>query len=570
MHRLLIVLVTVSVLCSGCTGEDPARVAPPDRSAGSTPSVPPLPPPPTAAERLGLRTGWGPSRSQLERAARAVGRLPLASLAGQVIVADWSGTEAPVRLVGSLHLGGVIAFADNVDSTRQIRAANRELVDGVQRRWPLFLAVDQEGGIVQRIQADATRFPALMTTGAARDSELTETAARAMGAELRGLGFTVDLAPVADVTVGPVDPAIGSRSVGSDPALVAEHVAAAATGLARAGVLPVLKHFPGHGSVPTDSHVTLPVQVRSRGELGRSDLVPFRRAIAAGAPAVMTGHLDLRAVDPGVPSSMSRRVVTGLLRRELGFAGLVVTDSLQMAGARPGRDGGAAQAVRALRAGNDVLLMPPDPAAARRGIIAAVREGSLPRRRLAQAAARQIALLLDLRDGRGRPPGSGRAASYALSAAALTVTDGPCRGRLVGAAVSPVGDGAAVAVFAEKARAAGLEVLLSRPVPVRLREIAKQERREARIRRWQRQERARVAAGTSVGLMGYGDGPVVAQVAVALDTPYVLGRSVAPVRIATYGATPGAMRALVEVLLGDARARGRLPVAVAGVARRGC
>ena len=126
----------------------------------------------------------------------------------------------------------------------------------------------------------------------------------------------------------------------------------------------------------------------------------------------MIGHLDVRAFDPGTPSSMSRRVVTGVLRRDLGFDGLVVTDSLQMAGARPGRDGGARQAVRALRAGNDVLLMPPDPAAARRGIISAVRRGALARTLLERAAARQIALLLasepdTKRARRGAPPGSG-------------------------------------------------------------------------------------------------------------------------------------------------------------------
>ena len=581
-----VALALVAGLLVGCSDGDA-----PD--PGTDPSVPAPssaePAPPTPAEKLGLATGWGPTAPELDRAARVVRRMRLPDLAGQVIVADWSGTAAPVRLVRSLHLGGVIAFDDNVASTAQIRAVNRTLERDVPRRWPLFLAVDQEGGIVERIQGDATRFPAFMSAGAADDVAATRRAATASGAELRGLGFTIDFAPDADVTTGPADPTIGSRSIGSDPDLVARHVVPAAMGMWESGVAPVLKHFPGHGSVPADSHTTLPVQRRTRDRLDAIDLAPFRAAVDAGVPAVMTGHLDVRAFDPGTPSSMSRRVVTGVLRRELGFDGLVVTDSLQMAGARPGRDGGARQAVRALRAGNDVLLMPPDPAAARRGIISAVRRGALARTTLERAAARQIALLLasepdNKRARRGRPPGSGAPASRALSAAAITVTAGPCRGRLAGSTVSPSGDDDAVAAFTTAAQGAGLQVLLPRTPPPRLaraeprpkrpalrtRWRARERRRTDRLASWQDREESRLAQGTQIGFAGYGDGPVSGDVAVAVDTPYVLGSSDAPIRIATYGDTPGAMRALVAVLQGRAAAPGRLPVEVRGLPRRGC
>ena len=176
---------------------------------------------------------------------------------------------------------------------------------------------------------------------------------------------------------------------------MAEHVIAAAGGFSGAGVLPVIKHFPGHGSVPADSHLTLPVQAKSLADLEASDLVPFREAVAAGLPSVMVGHLDVRAVDPRVPSSLSRAVVTGLLRDELGFGGLVVTDSLRMAGVTRGRPPGRT-AVQAIRAGADVLLMPPSPAVARAALVKAIRSGTLPRRRLEQSAARQIALLTHL------------------------------------------------------------------------------------------------------------------------------------------------------------------------------
>jgi beta-N-acetylhexosaminidase len=546
----------------------------------------------TPSEELGLTEGWGPDRAELDKAARIVGRMRLPDLAGQVIVAGWSGTAAPVRMVRDLHLGGVIAFDSNVASAAQIKAVNATLTRQAGRSYPLFLGVDQEGGVVERLRRVATRFPAFMSAGAADNSALTRQAYAASGGELRGLGFTVDFAPDADVTSGPADPTIGSRSASSRPETVASQVVAAAAGFGDAGVLPVIKHFPGHGSVPADSHLTLPVQTKTLVELEKTDLVPFRGAVEAGLPAVMVGHIDVRAVDPRVPSSLSRKVTTGLLRRELGFEGLVVTDSLEMTGVTKGRDP-ARIAVQAMRAGADVLLMPASPAIARTALIRAVRAGTLTRVRLEQSAARQIALLLHLEGAKGAPVGSARPASRSLSTAAITVTDGACEGRLVGDAVHAYGDPGAVGTFASVAQQAGLTVLLRRSPPAKLaRATPKPERRkhegkqhfkkrkkawkaaeakrELRLGRWTAREDARVAAGTQIGFTGYRDAPVDGSIAVATDTPWVLARVSAPTRIATYGDTPAAMQALVEVLLGRATAPGQLPVKVAGVATTGC
>ena len=583
------------VSLAACDGQGPGGDE--DRTAESTGATSAPTVPPTPSEELGLAEGWGPTRAELDRAARSAGRMKLPDLAGQVIVADWQGTDAPVRMVRDLHLGGVIAFSANVASAEQVRAVNRTLTRQVPRTWPLFLGVDQEGGVVERLRGAATRFPAFMSAGAAGDAGLTQEAYAAGAAELRGLGFTVDFAPDADVTSGPGDPTIGSRSASSRPGVVAEHVVASATGFSTAGVLPVIKHFPGHGSVPADSHLTLPVQGKTRAQLEASDLVPFARGIEAGLPAVMVGHLDVRAVDPRVPSSLSRKVVTGLLRDDLGFEGLVVTDSLEMAAVTRGRDPGRT-AVQALRAGSDVLLMPPSPAVARAALVRAVRGGSLPRRRLEQAAARQIALLTHLAGSGQQPsPAPGAAAAAAasrrLSAAAVTVTDGACTGRLVGDVVHPYGDPSAVGAFTPAAQAAGITVLARRSPPAdltrakprpdrrkkerkrayqrRVRAWDKAEaRRERRLEAWQAGEDARLAAGTQVGFTGYRDAPVDGQVAVATDSPWVLGRVAAPTRIATYGDTPAAMQVLVEVLTGRAPAPGRLPVDVPGVARPGC
>lgn len=550
-------LLGLGLLLSACQG-DPGPVASEPATSGSpsptsSPTRTTVPPSEgasstsaaadEAAPRRGdIRAGWGPRRSEIRRAQRLAGRMPLQRLAGQVIVAEYDGHAAPTALVDGLHLGGVIVMSDNIASTVQLRRSNRELRASARaagRGWPLFIGVDQEGGVVERVQGRATRFPSFMTAGAARERTLTSRAAAASGAELVDLGFSVVFAPGGDVTSGPSDPTIGSRSAGSHPGLVARQMNAAVTGYLAAGILPVVKHFPGHGSVPADSHEELPVQDRSLRELRAVDLVPFGRGVTAGVPSVMAGHIDVRAVDPGTPSSLSRPVVTGLLRRDLGFDGLVVTDAMNMAAVAERHSSGEA-AVRALRAGNDVVLMPPDPRAARDGIVRAVSEGRLDRARLEQAAARQIAALLhqrDLEPALTRRPGTSRRASYELSAAAATVVSGPCRGRLVGGGVRATGPSAAVAAFYDAAARAGL----------------------------------RTGSGAHVALIGYGGSPASGDVVVTLDTPYALGGSSArTARIAMYGDTPGAMRALVDVLLGKRRAPGRLPVRVPGVPRTGC
>ena len=320
-------------------------------------------------------------------------------------------------------------------------------------------------------------------------------------------------------------------------------------GFSSAGVVPVVKHFPGHGSVTTDSHLGLPVQRRSRAALDDVDLVPFRAGIAAGASSVMVGHLDVRAVDPGMPSSLSHAVVTGLLRKDLGFRGVAFTDSLEMR-AVADRFGSAAASVRALRAGEDVLLMPPDPRAARDGIVAAVRSGRLDQARLDQAATRMVALLLHQRGGTHRPraAGSSGAVSAALSAAAITSVSGSCSGRLVGRQVRVTGPASAVARFRSAAAASGLRIA-----------TPPKGRKKPRVR------------PTTVRLVGSPSPSVRGDVVVAMDTPYVLGRSTARVaKLATFGETSGAMRALVSVLLGRSTAPGHLPVPVANVPRSGC
>ncbi len=466
------------------------------------------------------------------RAQELVKAMTPAQRAGQVIVATYAGHGSPAAMISRWHLGGAVSVQDNISSAGQIGGVARSVSATVASRgYPAFMAIDQEGGRVTRIG----RAPSLMAAGAAARSSLTQQLARDMGREMRSLGFTVVLAPVADVTMGPSDPTIGTRSAGSRPGQVATQVIASARGLVQAGVVPVLKHFPGHGSVAADTHVRVALQRRTLAQLRAHDLVPFTRAVQAGVPAVMTGHIDVRAVDPGRPATFSRKVTTGLLRDQLGFRGLIVTDSLGM-GAIARRTNSAEATVRALLAGADVVLMPPDARQARSGILAAVASGRLPQARVDEAATRMIATLLHQQAVRPMAArlGSSSAAQANLSAAALTQVAGRCQGRLVGRSITVTGPGSQA--FARIAHAQGL----------------------------------RTGKGPVVALTDGSHKVPPAAVVVAVDRPYVLGRTRAGVRFATYGNSPAALRAVVRRLLGRTTAPGRLPVRVKGVPRVGC
>jgi beta-N-acetylhexosaminidase len=536
-RRLAAILATVCVVATACSSGDPSgetSAEQPQRQADPTPDSSP----PKRPSDPHQPTGWGPTRGEVADARQAVADMSVRELAGQVIVAAYSGTEAPVDLVERYHLGGVIVMTENIASVPAMADAMRTLQDEVPRDWPLWLSVDQEGGIVQRVGEPMTQFPAYMTAGAATSRDPVRAAAAASGSELIRAGFTVVYAPDADVTTGPSDPTIGSRSAGSRPGRVGKTVLASLQGYDRSGIIPVVKHFPGHGSVPADSHEVLPVQGASLATLKQRDLRPFGAAIEAGASAIMISHIAVRHIDRGVPSSLSHQVVTGLLRRQMGFEGVTVTDALNM-GAIVNTYGAGGAAVKALRAGVDVLLMPADVPAAIRAITSAVHSDRLPRERLADAATRMIALLLHEQtvDSKGRALDSSRKQSLALSRAGITVVDGPCRGAMVDGAVQPVGDSDAVAAFTDAADAAGLSV----------------------------------GSGAVIDFVGYGEGSGAGDVVVTTDTPYALGDSQAgTARIALYGDTPEAMRALVDVLTGERRAPGRLPVPVDDVSRRGC
>jgi beta-N-acetylhexosaminidase len=243
---------------------------------------------------------------------------------------------------------------------------------------PLLNTADFEAGVGFRI-AGATAFPRLMAFGAARDERLAQEAGRVTGEEARALGVHVNFAPVVDVNNNPRNPVINTRSYGEDPQLVGRLASAYVRGLQAAGVAATLKHFPGHGDTDVDSHLGLPIIKHPRERLEQMELVPFRAGVAAGAEAVMTAHIEMPALDPTpkTPTTLSAPIVQGLLRKDLGFGGLIYTDSMGMAGVSAIYSPGEA-AVRAVAAGNDVILHSPDDRAAFEGIVEAVKSGRIP------------------------------------------------------------------------------------------------------------------------------------------------------------------------------------------------
>jgi beta-N-acetylhexosaminidase len=311
----------------------------------------------------------------------------LERLAAACLLPSFPGFEAPGWMLRRLEagLGGVCLFAYNVGDRAQLAALTASLRDAGGE--PL-LAIDEEGGDVTRLEAArGSSYPGNAALGVVDDLELTGRVAASIGAELAAVGINLDFAPVADVNLDLSNPVIGIRSFGSDPALVAGHVAAFVTGLQSAGVAACAKHFPGHGATSQDSHLELAV-VTGDPEPG---LEPFRAAIAAGVQTIMTAHVLVPGLDDA-PATLSPRIVTDLLRGRLGFDGLVIADALEMR-ALSATIGVERSAVLALGAGVDALLIGHDlgedaVAAVQAALVEAVVSGELAEERLHEAAGR--------------------------------------------------------------------------------------------------------------------------------------------------------------------------------------
>ena len=327
--------------------------------------------------------------------------LTLEQKIGQMLMLGFGGTDgsgAIGDLVRRRHTGNVVLLGPNVRTPAQLQALSEHLQNLARTAnggVGMLIAVDQEGGTVQRLHAAGFPWlPSARQTAAERDPALVTRRAVATAHDLRGVGINTNLAPVLDVNDNPANPVIGTRAFGTDVQTVTAFGLAALEGLAQGGVASVVKHFPGHGNTAQDSHFTLPYVAKSDTALRAVELAPFRAAVQRGVDAVMVAHVVYTAWDGRLPASLSPRIVTGILREELGFSGVVITDDLNM-GAITGRYGPGEAALLAVEAGVDMLLIAGPPAsqvAMFDALLAAVRDGRIAVSRIDASVERILAL----------------------------------------------------------------------------------------------------------------------------------------------------------------------------------
>jgi beta-N-acetylhexosaminidase len=369
----------------------------------------------------------------------------LGRLAEAILIPPFPGLSAPGWLLDALGRGlaGVTLYGQNISAPGQVSALTATLREAAAGDAPV-LAIDEEGGDVTRVAyVDGSSYPGNAALGMVDDTALTRAVHQAIGADLAALGINFDMAPCADVLGAADSPAIGTRSFGADTGLVSRHTAAAVAGLQDAGVAACTKHFPGHGRTGTDTHEAIATIEGGLADLRLVDLPPFEAAIRAGTLAIMPSHLRVPELTGDLPASVSAAALTGLLRGELGFTGVIVSDALEM---RATRDlfGIPGAAVLAVAAGTDLLCLGREGSedaylAVRDALVAAVRDGTLDGERLEEAADR----VARLRGGLARARSAAPAAAGASSDSAGPVASGHGR---VGPAVGLVAARRAVQV----------------------------------------------------------------------------------------------------------------------------
>ena len=391
-------LLVVFVLTAGCAARpaQPTDTPAAETTPAAAPSPTPTPEPTSTPDPI----------------AEAVAAMSTEQKVSQLLVAGIEGTQLgqdAVQAVQDYQVGGVILFGRNVESAGQLAELTNGLKDLNGDYTPLFLCVDQEGGRVDRMPPEVERTPSAWSVGQTLDTEGVGAAYGALLAEeCAAFGFNMDFAPSLDIWSNPDNTVIGDRAFGNDWEWTAFFGMSAVESMEeQGGVIPVVKHFPGHGDTSVDSHVALPVVDKSLEELWQSELVPFNMTLnqedyfgaqaGPSAPAVMVAHILLSQVDPDYPASLSHRVVTGLLREEMGFDGVVCTDDLTM-GAVSNTYGMGEAAVLAVEAGCDLLLVchgADNLTAARDALLEAADSGRLSPERLDESVKRILSLKVE-------------------------------------------------------------------------------------------------------------------------------------------------------------------------------
>jgi len=328
-----------------------------------------------------------------------IANMDLQEKIGQMFIVSFTGTNVSAdltTLVHDYHVGGVILFSENIQDDKQLLA----LLNGIKAlnegdKLPILISTDQEGGRISRLPSRATKFPSNLIIGKRNSATLSYQIGSILGTEMKAYGFNMDFAPVLDVVTNPQNTVIGDRSFGSNPDLVSTLGVATMKGISSSGVIPVVKHFPGHGDTSVDSHQELPVSNATLPHLHSFELLPFVKAIQNGASVVMMAHIKFPNVDPsGLPASLSEVFISDILRNELGFTGVVITDDLHMEAITKHYSVGDA-AIKAVQAGADVVLVChslDEQEQAMNALVNAVKTGQISEERINESIKR-IAML---------------------------------------------------------------------------------------------------------------------------------------------------------------------------------
>lgn len=401
----LLILVLIIGCSSGDNGNEAAEPLPIEHGSAGETFVPTqsatVPPAESEAnEPEQTNTASPPPADEVDEVSAMMSRMTLEEKIGQLLMVGVEGTtmdQTAERLIREQHAGGVIFYQSNFKKTgdavklvNDLKAANKT------GAAPLLLAVDQEGGKINRLPADFETIPDSRTVGKSNDASMAKALGGLLADELRVMGLNLNLAPVLDIDSNPKNPVIGVRSFGNNPELVAKMGVAEMQGLQEAGIIAAVKHFPGHGDTSVDSHRELPVVIKTLDQLQKFEWVPFRSAIEGGADVVMAAHILFPRIDNEVPASLSRIIIGEQLRGTLGFDGVVITDEMTM-GAIANNYGVVNGSLQAILAGSDIVMVAHDYAKMRSvydKLLKSAKDGTLSEERIDESVRRILSLKL--------------------------------------------------------------------------------------------------------------------------------------------------------------------------------
>ena len=342
-NKALVCLVSLLALCilAGCAAKAP------DNNQGIDPPIPQQP-------------STEPAPIEKDPIAEQVKGMSLEEKIGQMLIAGVDGYEIndnEVKLIREYHIGGFILFARNINKPEQLlKLTNSLKAENAANRAPLLISVDEEGGRISRLPKDVTNLPRNKTIGKINNKDFSYEVGLRLAEKVQAFGFNMDFAPVLDINSNPKNPVIGDRSFGTDAQLVSELGVQTMKGIKAGGVIPVVKHFPGHGDTAVDSHIGLPTVNNDLERLESFELIPFRDAINHDADCIMVAHIRLPKLDEENPASLSRTIITDVLRGKLQYKGVIITDDMNMGAIMETYDLAAA-VLKAVDAGNDIILV---------------------------------------------------------------------------------------------------------------------------------------------------------------------------------------------------------------------